>query len=101
MVFAIHQHESAMGRHVSRHPVPQPVSPAPTPSPPSPHPSGLSQSTGFGCPASCIKLALVIYFTYGNIDVSMLFSQIIPLSPSPTESKSLFFTSVSLLLPYK
>ena len=29
-----------------------------------PHPSGLSQSTSFGCPASCIKLALVIYFTY-------------------------------------
>ena len=52
-------------------------------------------------PCSWIKLALVIYFTYGNIDVSMLFSQIIPLSPSPTESKSLFFTSVSLLLPYK
>ena len=33
-----------------------------------------------------------------NAHVSMLFSQIIPLSPSPTESKSLFFTSVSLLL---
>ena len=28
----------------------------------------------------------------------MLFSQIIPPSPSPTESKSLFFTSMSLLL---
>ena len=28
----------------------------------------------------------------------MLFSQIIPPLPSPTESKSLFFTSVSLLL---
>ena len=64
-----------------------------------PYPSGLSQSTGFGCPASCIKLALVIYFIYGNIHASMLFSQIVPPSPSPTESKSLFFTSVSLLLP--
>ena len=41
---------------------------------------------------------LVIYFTYGNIHVSMLISQIIPPSSSPTESKSLFFTSVSLLL---
>ena len=40
----------------------------------------------------------VIYFTYCNIHVSMLFSQIIPPSPFPTESKSLFFTSVSLLL---
>ena len=48
-------------------------------SPPSqPHPSGLSQSTGFGCRASCMELALVIYFTYGNAHVSMLFSQIIP-----------------------
>ena len=33
-----------------------------------------------------------------NINVSMLFSQIIPPSSSPTESKSLFFRSVSLLL---
>ena len=43
-------------------------------------------------------LNLVIYFTLGNIHASMLFSQIIPLLPSLTESKSLFFTSVSLLL---
>ena len=34
-------------------------------------------------------------FTYGNLHVSVLFSQIIPPSTSPTESKSLFFTSVS------
>ena len=69
--------------------------------PPSPsHPSGLSQGTDFECPVSCIKLGLVIYFTYGNIHVSMLFSQIIPSSPSPTESKSLFFISVSLLLSH-
>ena len=56
----------------------------PLPSPSLPHPSGLSQSTGFECPASCTELALVIYFPYGNIHVSMLFSQIIPPSPSPT-----------------
>ena len=53
------------------------------PPPSLPHASGLSQSTNFGYPASCIKLALVIYFTYGNIHVSMLFFQIIPPSPSP------------------
>ena len=68
--------------------------PLPSPS----HPSGLSQCTDFECPASCIELGLVIYFIYGNIHVSMLFFQIIPPSPSPTEFKSLFFISVSLLL---
>ena len=69
-------------------------------SPPSPpHPSRLSQSTDFGCSASYIKLALVIYFTYPKVYVSMLFFQIIPPSPSPTESISLFFTSVSSLPP--
>ena len=41
---------------------------------------------------------LAICFTYDNLHVSMLFSQIIPPSPSPTESKRLFYTSVSLLL---
>ena len=78
--------------HVAPHPEPPPTSPLP-------HPSGLFQSTGFECPTSCIQLALVIYFTYGNIHVSMLFSQITPPSSSPTDSKSLFFTPVSLLLP--
>ena len=37
---------------------------------------------------------------HGDIHVSMLFSQIIPLLPSPTESKSLFFTSVSLAVSH-
>ena len=69
--------------------------------PPSPsHPPGSSQCTSPEHPVSCIELGLAIYFTYDNIQVSMLFSQIIPPLPSPTESKSLFFTSVSLLLSH-
>ena len=68
--------------------------------PPSPPcPCRLSQSTGLGALLHASNLALVIYFTYGNIHIPVLSSQIIPPSPSPTESKSLFFTSVSLLLP--
>ena len=80
-----------MGVHV-----PHPVSPSHRPPHPIPqgHPSALALST----PVSCIEPRLVMYFTYGNIDVSMLFSQIIPPLPSPTESKRLFYTSVSLLL---
>ena len=46
----------------------------------------------------CIQPGLVICFTLDSILVSMLFSQIIPPSPSPTESKSLFCTPVSLFL---
>ena len=70
---------------------------APLPPPSPSHPSGSSQCTGREHPVSCIKPELEIYFTYGNIHVSMPFSQIISLSPSPTESNSLFFTPVSLL----
>ena len=55
---------------------------------------------GFGRPAPCIELTLAICSTYGDVYVLMLFSQIIPPSPSPTESKSLFCMSVSPLLAY-
>ena len=70
--------------------------PLPLPSPS--HPSGSSQYTSPEHPVSCIEPGLAIHFTYDNIHVSMPFSQIIPPSPSPTESKRLFYTSVSLLL---
>ena len=67
--------------------------------PPSPdHPSGSSQCTSPEHPVSCIDPGPAIRFTYGIKDVSIPFSQIIPPSPSPTESKSLFCTSASLLL---
>ena len=98
--FAIHSHESAMDVHMF--PI---LNPPPSSLPISSlriipvhlstlitlHPSPEHS-------ASCIEPGLVIYFTYNNIHVLMLFSQIFPPSPSPTESKSLFFTFVSLLL---
>ena len=61
------RHESAVGVHVS--PI---LNPPPSPS----HPSGSSQCSPEH-PVSCIEPELVIHFTYGNIHVSMLFSQII------------------------
>jgi len=61
------------------------------------HHSGSSQCTSPEHPVSCIKPGLAIRFTYDNIYVSMPFSQIIPPLPSLTESKRLFYTSVSLL----
>ena len=77
-------------------------SPSRTPlHPPSPyHPSGSSQSTSPKQPVSCTELGLAIRFIYDITHVSMPFSQIIPPSPSPTESKRLFYTSVSLLLSH-
>ena len=89
--FAIHWHESAMDLHVFRIPIPLPTS-LPTPSSwvfPVHQPRAL---------VSCIQPGLVICFTLDNIHVSMLFFQNIPPLPSPTESKSLFCTSVSLFL---
>ena len=67
--------------------------------PPTPyHLSGSSQCTSPKHPVSYIEPRLAIRFLHDIIHVSMPFSQIIPPSPSPTESKRLFYTSVSLLL---
>ena len=63
-------------------------------------PSGSSQCISPEHPVSCIKPGLVIRFIYDIIHVSMPFSQIIPPSSSPTESKRLFYTSVFLLLSH-
>ena len=62
------------------------------------HPSGSSQCTSPKHPVSCIEPGLATRFIYDIIHVSMPFSQIIPASPFPTESKRLFYTLVSLLL---
>src|SRR5574341_352155 len=87
--FAKYRNESTTGIHVF--PILNP--------PPSPyHPSGSSQCTSPKHPVSCTEPGLVIHFIYDIIHVSMPFSQIIPPSPSPTESKRLFYTSVSRLL---
>ena len=56
MVFAIHLHEVATGICVC-------------PSHPEPLPISLPHSTS-GCPASCMGLALIIYFTFVNIHES-------------------------------
>ena len=47
---------------------------------------------------SGIQPGLMMCFTLDNIHVSILFSRNIPPLPSPTESKSLLCTSVSLFL---
>ena len=77
-------------------------SPSWTPlTPPSPsHPSGSSQCTSPKHPGACIEPGLAIHFIYDIVHVSVPFSQIIPPSPSPTESIRLFYTSVSLLLSH-
>ena len=72
------------------HPLP---SERPSPYFPPPHSSRLSQGTSFGCPMSYIKRPLAICFTYGSGYASVLFFQIIPPSPCPTESKSPFIMS--------
>ena len=77
--FAIHQHESATGVHVF------PILNLPHTSLPIPSP-GSSQCTSPKQPVLCMEPGLAICFTYDIIHVSMPFSQIIPPSPSPTES---------------
>ena len=62
--------------------------------------SGSSLCTSPKHPVSCIEHRLAIHFLPDSIHVSMSFSQIIPPSPSPSESKSPLYTSVSLLLSH-
>ena len=89
--FVIHWNETAMGLYVFPIPIPPPTSSSTR----SLWVFPVHQAWAL---VSCILPGLVICFTLGNIHVSMLFSWNIPLSPSPTESKSLFYTSVSLFL---
>ena len=91
MGFVIYWHESAMDLHV----FPIPITPPTSISTWSLWVFQVHQARAL---ISCIQPELVICFTLDNIHVSMLFSQNIPPSPSPTESKILFCTSVSLFL---
>ena len=87
--FAIHWHESAMGVH--EFPILNP--------PPTAHPiSSLWIIPVHQPQASCIEHRLALRFLHDSIHVSMPFSQIIPPSPSPSESKSPLYASVSFLL---
>ena len=63
-----------------------------------PHIIPLDHPTSRKHPASCIEHRLAICFLHDSVHVSMPFSQIISPSPSPSESKSLLYTSVSFLL---
>ena len=65
-------------------------SPSQTPTCFLPHPIllGWSSAPALSALFPCIELGPVIYFTYGNIHVAMLVSQIISPSPSPQSPKA-------------
>ena len=86
------------------HMCPTILKPPPPASPP--HPSGLSQSTSFGCPASCMELAQVIYFTHDSMHVSIPWLPIsmvflLPFTLPPSGQISLSQFSFSFLFLFR
>lgn len=78
MLSSISQHESAKGVRVLPN-----LNPPRTLAPP--YPPRWSQSSGFGCPASRRKVALVVSLTCGHVSVLMLIPQSIPENSWKTE----------------
>ena len=89
--FVIHWNETSLSLHVFPIPIPLPTSL-------STRSLQVRPEHQVRALVSCIQPGLVICFTLYSIHVSMLFSWNIPPSPSPTESKRLFYKSVSLFL---
>ena len=65
------------------------------PLPSSAYPSMLSQNTSFQCPVLCVKLTLVICFTYGNVCFSAILSNHPTISFSHWVQKSVLYVCVS------
>ena len=78
------------------------VPPSQTPLPPSspPCPSRWFQRTSFECPTSCIELALVIYYTYGNIHFNAILLNHLTLAFSHIVWKSVLHIWVSFSALY-
>ena len=60
-----------------------------------PIPLGCPRALVFGCPASRMELTQVIYFTYGNVYVSIILSNHPILSSSQRAQKSILYVCVS------
>ena len=88
LVSGIHQYESALGIHMSL-----PLEP-PSHLPPHATPPGWHRAPDL---ISLCKFPLALYFTLGNVNVSVLLSQFIPPSPSPNPRRLTCEELLSLL----
>ena len=93
VVSAIHHHESAISIHMS--PPSLTLPPTPTTSPLCVVPEHRAE-----LPVLYSSFPLALYFTHGNVYISVLLSQFAPPSPASIVS-SVFSLSASLFLPCK